>query len=263
MNSGHFMFDRRLILSFDWILLGITFMLGTVGTVTVYSAVTAGFQDTQDILYFKQMIWYIAGLAVMVTAFVTDYRLFERFAYIIYSFCISLLTAVLFFGKYVSGSRRWLALGPVSVQPSEMVKVAIVIILARYYARHIHSEGLSWKELIKPLILTMIPFILIVIQPDLGTAIMIFLIAASVTLFVKIEKCTFLFLVGSGLSMVPMVWLFLKGYQKQRILTFLNPDRDPLGAGYHIIQSKIAIGSGAAFGKGLFKRDPECSCFFT
>jgi len=261
LNNGHFMFDRRLILSFDWILLGITFMLGTAGIVTVYSAVTAGFQDTPDILYFKQLTWYGAGFIVMITAFSVDYRQFERFAYMIYFLCISLLTAVLFFGKYVSGSRRWLAFGPVSIQPSEMVKVAIVIILARYYARHIHSEGLSWKELIKPFILTFIPFILIVRQPDLGTAMMIFLIAVSITLFIRIEKCTFFLLAGSGISLVPMVWLLLKGYQKQRILTFLNPDRDPLGAGYHIIQSKIAIGSGAAFGKGLFKGTQNALAF--
>lgn len=255
------MFDRRLITSFDWLLMGITILLGTAGTVTVYSAVTAGFQDTQDILYLKQMLWYCAGIAVMVTAFIIDYKLFERFAYVIYFFCISLLTAVLFFGKYVSGSRRWLDLGPVSIQPSEMVKVAVVIILARYYARHIHSEGLSWKELIKPFILTMIPFMLIVRQPDLGTAMMIFLIAASITLFIKIEKRTFILLFGSSIAMVPMVWFFLKGYQKQRILTFLNPDRDPLGAGYHIIQSKIAIGSGTTFGKGLLKGTQNALAF--
>jgi len=255
------MFDRRLILYFDWILLGITFILGTAGVITVYSAVTAGLQEHQEFLYVKQIIWYGVGLTMMIIAFCFDYRLFERFAYLFYSFCIALLTAVLFFGKYVSGSRRWLDLGPASIQPSEMVKIAVVIILARYYARHIHSEGLSWKELIKPFILTMIPFMLIVRQPDLGTAVLIFLIAASITLFIKIEKCTFLFLTGSGLSVVPMVWFFLKGYQKQRILTFLNPDLDPLGAGYHIIQSKIAIGSGTAFGKGLFKGTQNALAF--
>ncbi len=247
------MFDRRLIRYFDWGLLTMVLLLGIVGIVTLYSAVTTGTHPAQEILYIKQLIWYCAGLAAMVILFSFDYKLLERWAYAIYIMSISLLVCVLLFGKYVGGSRRWLALGPVSIQPSELVKIAVIIILARCYAKLINVEGITLRELIKPFILMAIPFALIVRQPDLGTAMLIFLIAASMTVFVKIKRRSLICLIVTGLIVALTGWFFLKGYQKQRILTFLNPDRDPLGAGYHVIQSKIAIGSGMIFGKGLFK----------
>jgi rod shape determining protein RodA len=159
----------------------------------------------------------------------------------------------LFFGKYVGGSRRWLPLGPFSIQPSEMAKVAVIIVLARYYAKLINTDGLTLRDLMFPVLLTAIPFALIVRQPDLGTAMVIALIAGAMTLFAKIERRAFSWLLVTFALLIPSVWFFLRGYQKQRILTFLNPDRDPLGAGYHIIQSKIAIGSGMLTGKGFLK----------
>ncbi|RJQ84227.1 MAG: rod shape-determining protein RodA, partial [Desulfobacteraceae bacterium] len=109
------------------------------------------------------------------------------------------------------------------------------------------------REMVTPFVITILPFVLIARQPDLGTAMMLALIAASITMYVKIERRTFIGMIAGGTLTVPVVWFFLKGYQKQRILTFLNPDRDPLGAGYHIIQSKIAIGSGQLTGKGFLK----------
>jgi rod shape determining protein RodA len=144
-------------------------------------------------------------------------------------------------------------LGPVSIQPSELVKIAVIISLARYYSKHANTKGFTLRELFTPLVLTIIPFILIVKQPDLGTAILVVLIAGSMTVFVKIERRSLLCIITGSTITVPMVWFLLKGYQKKRILTFLNPDRDPLGAGYHIIQSKIAIGSGMISGKGFLK----------
>ena len=125
--------------------------------------------------------------------------------------------------------------------------------MARYYSNVASPDGLRFKELAKPAIFTAIPFALIVRQPDLGTALLVAFIAVVMTVFVKIERKTFLYLVGAGSICAPLVWFLLKPYQKQRILTFLNPDRDPLGAGYHIIQSKIAIGSGMVFGKGYLQ----------
>ena len=189
----------------------------------------------------------------MVTCFLFDYKLLDQWAHPIYIICIILLIYVLLFGKSVGGSKRWLILGPVSVQPSELVKIGIIIILARYYSKFTKRSGFTFRELLFPLTLILIPFILIVKQPDLGTAILIALIAASMTVYVKIERRSFMWIVSSCAIMIPVVWFFLKGYQKQRILTFLNPERDPLGAGYHIIQSKIAIGSGMMFGKGFLK----------
>lgn len=247
------MFDRRLVQYFDWGLLALTLLLGSIGLLTLYSAVTAGIPTPQEVLYVKQLVWYSAGMAVMVVSFLFNYKALDRWAHVIYLACILLLVCVLFFGKFVGGSRRWLGLGPVSIQPSEMVKVAVIIVLARYYSRRSNTIGFTLRELVTPFVLTLIPFFLIVRQPDLGTALLVFLIAGSMTVFVKIERRSFIYLIGACTVTIPLIWFFLKGYQKQRILTFLNPDRDPFGAGYHIIQSKIAIGSGMIFGKGFLK----------
>ncbi|MDO9565478.1 MAG: rod shape-determining protein RodA [Candidatus Desulfaltia sp.] len=247
------MFDRRLIKFFDWGLLGLTFFIGFLGLAILYSAVMAEDPGPQKILCIKQLIWYSAGLIVMVLSFLFNYKLLGKWAYAIYLICIILLIAVLFFGTYAGGARRWLILGPVSVQPSEIVKIAVIIILARYYSKHLHTSGLRLRELVTPLIFTLIPFFLIVNQPDLGTAILLILIAGSMTVFVKIEKRSYIYITAFCSILIPAIWFLLKEYQKQRILTFLNPDLDPLGAGYHIIQSKIAVGSGMIFGKGFLQ----------
>jgi rod shape determining protein RodA len=247
------MIDRRLVEYFDWGMLSLTVIIAAMGLIALYSAVHAGVVTPQSGLFTRQLIWYGAGTLMMITAFLFNYKSYERWGYLIYFFCVALLVAVLFFGKYVSGSKRWLALGPVSLQPSEIVKLGVVIVLAKYYARVSTTKGVNFKELITPFIFTALPFVLIVRQPDLGTAMVLVLISASITLYIKIERRTFICLVTAAMLAVPSVWLMLKGYQKQRILTFLNPDRDPLGSGYHIIQSKIAVGSGMLLGKGFLK----------
>jgi rod shape determining protein RodA len=247
------MFDRRFVQYFDWGLLGLAVVLGSFGLITLYSVVNAGALAPQKLLYLKQMIWFGAGLVLMVISFLFNYKLLDRYAYAVYIFCVLLLIAVLFFGKYVGGSKRWLVLGPISIQPSEIVKVAVIITLASYYSKNAYTRGFTLRRLFTPVILVLIPFVLIVRQPDLGTALLVVLIAGSMTVFVKIERRSFLYLVATGTVTIPLVWFFLKDYQKQRILTFLNPDRDPLGAGYHIIQSKISIGSGMLAGKGYLK----------
>jgi len=248
------MFDRRLIQNFDWPLLCITLALSFLGLVSLHSAVGAGaLSSPQRILYLKQWIWYGAGWLAMTACFLIDYKRIERWGVPIYAFINLLLVAVLFFGRYVGGSRRWLGLGPISIQPSEMAKIAVIIILARYYARVVRSEGLTVRELILPFVFTAVPFALIVKQPDLGTAMMVFLIAATMTLYIKIERKTLICLALIAVLVGGMGWFYLKDYQKQRIMTFVNPGRDPLGAGYHIIQSKIAIGSGMLTGKGVLR----------
>ncbi|MFH1581795.1 MAG: FtsW/RodA/SpoVE family cell cycle protein, partial [Pseudomonadota bacterium] len=186
------MFDRRLIQYFDWVLLGLTIIFGFVGIVLLYSAVMAGAPGPQKILCIKQLVWYFIGLVAMAVSFLFNYKMLERWAHAIYVICIMLLIVVLFFGSYAGGAKRWLILGPVSIQPSEMVKIAVIIILARYYSKHANIGGLTLRELITPLILTLIPFLLIVNQPDLGTAILLILIAGSMTVFVKIEKRSYI-----------------------------------------------------------------------
>jgi len=246
------MFDRRLIENFNWGLLGLICFIGGFGLTVLYSSDTAG-EAAARILFSKQLIWFGAGSVLMIACFLFNYKHLDRWAHFIYGACIVLLICVPLFGKYVGGARRWLALGPVSVQPSELAKLAVIIILSRYYSRVINAEGLTFRNLIPPMLYTLVPFVLILRQPDLGTAMLILIIAGMMTIFVKIERRTLLGIFSFGALSVPVVWYFLKGYQKQRILTFLDPDRDPLGTGYHIIQSKIAIGSGMMFGKGYLK----------
>jgi rod shape determining protein RodA len=247
------MIDRRFVKYFDWGLLGLTVFIAGLGLIALYSAVVSNTASPQKTLYFKQLIWYSAGISVMVLSFLINYKTLDRWAPAIYILCMLLLISVLIFGKHVGGARRWLILGPVSIQPSELAKIAVIISLTRYYSRRADIGGLSLRELLTPFMLTAIPFILIVKQPDLGTAMLIVLIAGSVTVFVKIERRSLLCLVATCTVAGPLVWFFLKAYQKRRILTFLDPDRDPLGAGYHIIQSKIAIGSGMIVGKGFLE----------
>ncbi len=247
------MFDRRLIQHFDWGLLLLTIMLCSLGLTVLSSAVSGSNSSFQKIFFLKQWIWYGAGGLVMSLFFLVDYKYMDRWAYVIYGGSVLLLLAVLFLGKTAGGSRRWLAMGPFTLQPSEVVKIAVIIVLARCFSRRMKSGGLGFRDLFLPFVLVLIPFVLIVKQPDLGTGMVVLLIAGSMTLFVKIEKRTFVFLLIIAAIAAGSGWFFLKEYQKQRIMTFLNPDRDPLGAGYHIIQSKIAIGSGQISGKGFYR----------
>jgi len=248
------MFDRRLIENFDWGFVVLILLIGSMGLVILYSALTAGQPPgAVPILFKKQMIWMGAGFMIMMIILMIDFRDLDKLNLFIYALCVGLLISVFLFGRIGGGSRRWLFLGFARVQPSELMKIALIISLSSVYSDSVSQSGFNFRKLIKPAILCAIPFVLIVNQPDLGTGLLLLLIAGSITLFVKVEKRVFFTLSGIGLAAVPLVWFTLKDYQKSRILTFLNPDRDPLGAGYHIIQSKIAIGSGMLTGKGFLK----------
>jgi rod shape determining protein RodA len=248
------MIDRRLIHNFDWGLLLLVLLLGAAGLTTVYSAVTADPPPaTQKVLFYKQMIWFTLGFIVMAASFSFSYRVLERWAYPIYIVCVLLLLGVVVFGKLAGGSRRWLVMGPLHLQPSELIKIATVLVLAKYFSKGSDPRGFSLRELMHPMLMTALPFALIVIQPDLGTGGLVALIAVTMALFVKVERRALVLLVASAATLIPFVWSLLKEYQKQRILTFLSPDQDPLGTGYHIIQSKIAIGSGMISGKGYLQ----------
>ncbi len=235
--------------------MGLTLVIGGIGILALYSAVNANADMTEvrRLVYVRQSYWLGIGSGVMILLVLFSYRWLSRMAFPIYGASIVLLMAVLFWGKEVSGSQRWLVLGPVSLQPSEMMKISLAIILARYFSESASKDGFSLQGLWKPLIWTILPFVLILKQPDLGTGLILLLIAGSMTVFVKIERGSLLFLTAAGIVGSGVAWFFLKGYQKQRILAFIDPHGDPLGAGYHIIQSKIAVGSGLLFGKGFLK----------
>ena len=244
------MFDRRLIRHFDWGLLFLTLFLCGAGLLSIYSAVG---NTPREGLFLKQTIWYGAGLGTAMLLCLVDYKRFENWAYPLYLATMGLLAAVLVAGRMAAGSRRWLVLGPMTLQPSELAKIAVILVLARYFACRIKLEGFRLRELIVPFLLAMLPFLLIARQPDLGTGLTVLLIAGSMTLFVRVEPRSLAISAFLAATSGATGFFFLKPYQRQRILTFLDPDRDPLGAGYHIIQSKIAIGSGMIRGKGMFQ----------
>jgi rod shape determining protein RodA len=248
------MFDKRIYENIDWGLIGLTLLLCSTGLVVLYSAVHAGSSTSHQIFFKKQLIWFSGGLVCMIIMSLINYKSLEKWGIWIYIGCVCLLIAVFFFGKMAGGSKRWLQFGPIALQPSEIMKIGAIIILARFFSKKVTRQGFVLKTLITPFILVMVPFLLIAKQPDLGTGLLIVLISVTMTLFVKIARNTFVYMSVSFTAFVPFVWMFLlQEYQKQRILTFLNPDSDPRGAGYHIVQSKIAIGSGMITGKGYLQ----------
>jgi rod shape determining protein RodA len=182
-----------------------------------------------------------------------NYYLLERMAYPAYLFSVALLVLVLFSGKITSGSQRWLSLGAISFQPSELAKIAVVLVLARFFSRQEGHQEYRLRDLWHPLLFVAVPAFLILREPDLGTTLLLVAVSLSMILFVRIRLKSLIIAVFSFLAAVPLVWFRLEEYQRMRILSFLRPDMDPLGAGYHINQSKIAIGSGMLFGKGFLK----------
>jgi len=188
----------------------------------------------------------------MILDTLVNYIHLERLAYPIYIIAIILLISTILTGRTAGGAKRWLSIGFASFQPSEFAKIAIILILSKYFsAIKIPFRGLSLKELIVPSVIAFIPFILIIKQPDMGTAVIIFLIFASMVIFAKVRLKLLIGITAISLPLIPIAWHFLKDYQKARLMSFLDPTLDPLGTGYHIMQSKIAIGSGGIIGNGF------------
>lgn len=244
-------FDRRLLFNFDWIMLLAVLIVAGMSLINLYSSTYAGMGRS---VFLKQTYFYMLGFGLILTIITFDYRHLLAWNYPLYGLTNILLLSTFFLGGHVAGTQRWLNLGFFNLQPSEPAKLILVITLASYYYRKDTGKGFSLKELLVPIALTGLPFLLILKQPDLGTALMLAIIFVSMTLFAKLKWSTLLTLSGTGLSIIPIAWkFFLKPYQKQRIETFLNPEGDPMKSGYHIMQSKIAVGSGQWFGKGYLK----------
>src|SRR6516165_4574617 len=242
--------DRRLISHFDWPLLFLSFVFVAVGVMTIYSAnydMAAGHAGP---LPARQVTWLGLGLIAMFTALSFDYHYIDRLAYPFYGSMLLLLTLVLVIGHSGGGSQRWINLGFFRLQPSEPAKLAVVLVMAKYFQADEPARGYALRDLWVPFALVGPLIILTLVQPDLGTAIILGIVFISMILMGGLRLRSFAYLIGAGLAFLPVAWHFLKQYQRNRILTFLDPDRDPLGAGYHVIQSQIAIGSGRLFGKG-------------
>jgi rod shape determining protein RodA len=245
-------FDRRIFQYFDWTLLALVLGICAIGIINIYSA---GFSigERQIPLYLKQIQWVLLGSFFMMFIFLVDYRVISEGAYVIYGISVALLVVVLFYGYTTHGSQRWISLGGFSFQPSELMKLTVILALSRYFDDHKSNESYTLKELFIPFLIVLVPFVLILRQPDLGTALILMIIFASMVFFIGMNWKSFAVVLTGSLMLIPIGWHFLKDYQKDRLITFLNPENDPLGTGYHIIQSMIAVGSGGIFGKGFLK----------
>lgn len=223
--------------------------LACIGFAGLYSA--AG--GSLDPWARQQMIRFAVGFVGMLVVAVVDIKLIYRLAYPFWLGCVGLLLLVEIMGVIGMGAQRWLSLGSFNLQPSDLAKVAVVLAMARYYHALPPGKAASLKSLVVPAILTAVPVALIVVQPDLGTSLMIVMIAAAMVFIGGAPWWLFAGGIAGFAAIVPVAYHFLHDYQKKRVMTFLNPESDPLGAGYHITQSKIAIGSGGLHGKGFLE----------
>ena len=232
-------------ISFSYVLLIV--ILAAIGVVMLYSAANGNWQPWAS----RQLMRFGLGFGVMLVVAFMDVRIFLRYAYLFYFGVLALLILVEIGGHIGMGAQRWINLGFMKLQPSELMKIALVLALARYFNSIPLQSIESIKGLLFPLALVIMPVFLVMIQPDLGTALMLLFNAGAIFFAVGVQLWKFGVVLLGGVVCLPVAWHFLHTYQKNRVLTFLDPERDPLGAGYHIIQSKIALGSGGVFGKGF------------
>lgn len=246
-------FDRRLATHFDWGTLTLALLILGVSIVLLYSATSERTEGPSG-MHIKQLVWAGMGLLCMLTILCIDYQTLCRHAYTLYGVLLFSLIIVLLFGRVVNGSQRWLVIGPWHLQTSELAKPIIILVLARHFTEHapLKSAPLTWRDLCFPTLLVGLPFGLILKQPNLSTAMVLLAILSVMVLVIGLHGKTLLTLTLLGVGAVPLMWnVVLKDYQRERLLTLLNPQPDLLGAGYHGWQSKIAIGSGGMWGKGL------------
>ena len=235
--------DRRLLVQFDWQIFGLAALLIVAGLVTVSTLVPR--------LGARQLLALGIAAACAMVVVAVDYRTLARWACWGYGFGLLSLIAVLLAGRSALGARRWIAVGPISLQPSELFKLAFIGTLAVYLAARA-SYRPGWDRVVVPLALTLPAIALIIKQPDLGTAFTLLPVAAALIIVGGARWRHLGILAGCGVALLPGFWFFLRDYQRERILVYLDPSRDPLGTAWNVIQAKITIGSGQLWGKGLF-----------
>jgi rod shape determining protein RodA len=235
--------------SIQWGLVLLIALIAGIGFAMLYSAANGDFQPWAA----RQMVRFAIVMVAVIAAALIDVRYWFRGAYWIYAVALALVVAVDLRGIVGMGAQRWIGIGAMQLQPSEIMKIALVLALARYF-HCLPPENIGrLRYLIMPALMVAVPVLLVLKQPDLGTAMM--LLAAGGVLFFLAGVRVWMFAAGAAaaLAAVPLAWSMLRDYQKSRLYTFLDPERDPLGAGYHILQSKIALGSGGLFGKGFLQ----------
>ncbi|MBI5576101.1 MAG: rod shape-determining protein RodA [Deltaproteobacteria bacterium] len=236
----------------DWPIFLLALALCGVGLLNVYSG-TRVFGGTGFPLFAKQFVWIFLGILAFFACYLTGDGLIEEVVRPVFWGILAILVIVLVAGKVRGGAQRWISLGAFNFQPSEFAKVAIVLALSKYFADKYSYSGIGFVDTLPAIGLVIVPFLLVALQPDLGTAGVFVIILLGMLVIACVRTKVLLWLGGTGALLIPALWLAMKDYQKQRVLTFLDPERDPLGAGYHVIQSKIAVGSGGFIGKGYLR----------
>lgn len=240
------------MLSFDWLMFLAVLLLSCAGIAAIWSTT----DGTSLNSYFgKQVIYVCFGLAAFAALLYFDYHYFSDFITIIYAAGLAGLGLVLIFGRSISGNKSWIDIGVFSFQPSEIVKILVIIALAKYYSE-LDQEYLSLRELIIGGFIVFVPMLLVIFQGDLGTAVTFFPIYAVLTFLAGIRRKHLICMLIIAIVAAPSAWFLLRGHQKGRFETVLNPESDPRGSGYQTRQSEIAIGSGKFLGKG-FKRGSQ------
>lgn len=240
---------RQKLADLNWFIVFIIICIAGIGFAMLYSVAGGSIDPWAK----NQFIRFLIGLAMLVVVAIIDIRVWMFLAYPFYAAALGMLVVVEVMGNMGKGSQRWIDLGFINLQPSEFMKIALVMALARYFHCLSDEETVQLKSLIKPIILIILPVILVLRQPDLGTTVLIIMGGIAILFAAGVRMWLF---VVSFFAMIPALigaWQFLQPYQKQRVLTFMDPEKDPLGAGYHIIQSKIALGSGGVYGKGFIQ----------
>ena len=241
--------DRRVFQAFEWRLAGSAAVLAALSIVVIYSTSSSHASLIRRSLYLKQATWVLVGLSAMILLCSLHYRTIARLAYPIYAATLATLLLVAIIGRSGFGAQRWLTLGPLAFQPSEFMKLSLIVLLARYFEDR-KEELEALRVFFLPIVLTLLPAALVLRQPDLGTALVLIFTSISIMLMVGLKIRYFIYLGGATLAIAPFIWSFLRDYQKNRFLVFVDPGLDPMGAGYHLAQSKIAVGSGGLIGKG-------------
>ena len=231
----------------NWLLILLLTLISSVGFAMLYSAANGNFDPWAS----RQMVRFGVGVVLMLGVALIDIRYLLRYAYAVYGAAFALLVAVEIVGDIGMGAQRWIDVGAFQIQPSEIMKIALVLALARYFHTLAPEDVRRPHYLIVPLALVLAPAALVLRQPDLGTAMILVIIGGVLFFLGGVRIWKFATVLAAGLAMIPIAWRFLREYQKRRVLIFLDPESDPLGSGYHLLQSQMAVTSGGLLGQGL------------
>lgn len=240
---------RSTIRRIDWVLVVSTVLLVSIGLAMLFS-ITLNTEQPHIEKFYRQLLSFGIGLVVLVVMTAVEYRYLRSYAWVIYGASLALLIGVLIFGITLRGTTGWFRFFSVTFQPVELVKVLIIVVLSRYFADHADDAG-SWRVIVTSGAIVAAPVALVIAQHDLGSALVPIIIWAAYLVFFRTSWRRLLAIAGCFAVIAVLGWFTLQGYQRDRILTFINPNRDPLRSGYNVRQAIVAIGSGNLFGRGL------------